>query len=326
MYRIVVKRILFGLAIVVLGACASVSPRDSVRPLDGDPLSTWNDTATKQAILDFVAEVTQPDGPSYLPAESRLATFDFDGTIGCEKPDYMEVIVAATRLCELTVDDPSKLDEPIYRAACDRDYETLNANVEDVLLTAFLGESQTFYVDYVEHFLDTARHARFNRPYGELHYLPMVQLIDYLHANDFAVHIVSGSQQGFTRTYGGIVDVDPARTIGHVVELDFSTADDDASLIRQDAFLPPSIDGGGKAEAIRNRIGQRPILAFGNSMGDFEMLQYATSGDAPGLALILVHDDPDEYEYRDETLIEHAQELDWQIVSMKDDFAVVFPD
>ena len=291
-----------------------------------DPLSTWRDLPPKRAILDFVNRVTEPGSPDFIPAEDRLATFDFDGTIGCEKPDYMEVMVAMQRLCELTKTEPDLLSQSLYRAACDQDFETVNSGVEEALLGAFEGRSQDFYLDYVETFLESARHPRFDRPYGELYYVPMRQLIDVLHAQDFEVHLVSGSQQGFTRSYGTeILGIPARRAIGHTVELDFSVSDGKSTFLRQDAFLPPSIDGKGKAEVIRNRIGRQPVLAFGNSMGDFEMLQYATTGTYPGLALILVHDDPDEYVYSAPKLVQHANELGWQVVSMKENFEVIFP-
>ncbi len=318
------------LAWTFLGACASAPPdRPGVGPLSGtgDPLPAWNDTAVKQVILDYLAEVTRRGGAGYIPPEDRLATFDFDGTIGCEKPDYMEVMVAVSRLCELTEADPELLDEALYRAACDGDLKTIDAQVEEALLTAFLGQTQGFYLDYVKEFVRTRRHPRFDRTYAQLYYLPMRQLIDLLRARGFAVYVVSGSQQGFTRGYGtDVMGFAAPRVIGHTVSLDFAFEDGVASLIRQDAFLPPSVGGKGKAEIIRNRIGRQPVLAFGNSMGDFEMLRYATSSRHPSLGLIVVHDDPDEYVYRDQELIDNAEQYGWQTVSMKDDFEVIFPD
>ena len=316
-------------AVAILVACASLPPDragEQNPPLVEDPLSAWSDTAVKRAIVDFVAEVTRPGGSGYVPPEHRLATFDFDGTVGCEKPDFMEVMVAIRRLCELTEADPTLLDEKLHRAACDRDLEAINADVDQALLTAFLGETQSFYVDYVEDFIHSERHARFDRPYAQLYYLPMRQLIDLLRARDFAVYIVSGSQQGFTRGYGaGVLGLAMPRLIGRTVSLDFSFDNGVSTLRRQDAFLAPNPGGKGKAEIIRNRIGRQPILAFGNSMGDFEMLQYATSSRYPNLGLILIHDDPEEYVYSDQELINSAERFGWQRVSMKDDFEVIFP-
>ncbi len=330
MIRDLTSRILAAcLSMACLVACASVAPDrpgEKTPPGVEDPLSAWSDTAVKRVILDFVAEVTRPGGSGYVPPEDRLATLDFDGTIGCEKPDFMEVMVAIRRLCELTEADPALLDQKLYRAACDEDLETINADVEDALLTAFLGEAQSFYVAYVEEFIRTRHHPRFDRPYAQLYYLPMRQLFDLLRARDFAVYVVSGSQQGFTRGYGtDVLGFAAPRLIGRTVSLDFSFDAGVSTLPRQDSFLSPNPGGKGKAEIIRNRIGRQPILAFGNSMGDFEMLQYATSNRYPSLGLILVHDDPEEYVYSDQELIQNAESLGWQRVSMKDDFEAIFP-
>ncbi|MCG8461268.1 MAG: haloacid dehalogenase-like hydrolase [Holophagales bacterium] len=317
------------LGVALLSSCAS-SGRDSsgehARALVGDPLESWRDSAAKRAITSYVNKITRPGSPGFIPPEHRLATFDFDGTIGCEKPGYMEVMVAMKRLCERTAEDPDLLDDSLYRASCDGDLEAIDRQVEKVLAKAFEGEPQSFFAAYVESFLRTARHPRFDRPYGELYYAPMLELIEYLHANQFVVYLVSGSQQGFTRAYGqSVLGIPAERAIGHAVELDFSLVDGAPVFLRRGSFLAPPVDGKGKAEILRNRIGRQPVLAFGNSMGDFEMLQFATSSEYPSLGLILVHDDPDEYVYRDQELLEHAETLGWQIVSMKGSFERIFP-
>ena len=320
-----------GLAVVVtaLGACASAGPDRPVEASSaaGDPLSAWRDTAVKRSVLDFLAEATREGSSAYIPPGDRLATFDLDGTLAPEKPDYMEVMVAMSRLCELADGEPALAAEDLYRAACDGDLERLDADVDTTLLKAFAGETQDFYVDYVVEFLRSRHHPRFDRPYAQLYYLPMRQLIDLLRAEGFAVYLVSGSQQGFTRGFGtGALGIAAPRAIGNTVQLDFSVADGTPVLSRQEAFLPPTPDGKGKAEIIRNRIGLQPVFAFGNTMGDFEMLQSATSGRHPGLGLILVHDDPREYVYRDQKLMDHARRFGWLAVSMKNDFEVVFPE
>ncbi len=321
--------ILWAVAVAFLGACAALTsdhPGEDVASGAGDPLPGWKDTAVKQAILDYVADISQPGAPGYIPPQDRVATLDFDGTIGCEKPDFMEVMLAASRLCELTETDSDLLDEELYRAACDGDLKQIDAEVETALLTAFDGESQSFYLDYVREFIHSHHHPRFDRPYAQLYYVPMRQLIDLLHANGFVVYIVSGSQQGFTRGFGtGVLGLAAPRLIGSNVELDFVFENGASSLIRQDSFRAPSVGGKGKAEIIRNRIGQQPVFAFGNSMGDFEMLQYATSSPYPSLGLILVHDDPEEYVYSDQELLQHAEQYGWQIVSMRESFKVLFP-
>lgn len=320
------RAFLLAIAVALSGACASTAPSQPASPL-ADPLSAWADSAPKRAILDYLDRITQPGGPDTIPPEHRVATFDFDGTIGCEKPDYMEVMVAIHRLCELTKTKPALLDEALYRAACDGDLETINASVDQALLQAFLGETQSFYVDYVERFLRTQHHPRFERPYAELYYLPMLQLIRLLQAHDFTVYVVSGSQQGFARAFATrVLGLPPSQVVGNTVSLDYSLSDGTSSLTRQDAFLPPNPGGAGKAEIIRNRLGQQPVFAFGNSMGDLEMLQYATSGKHPSLGLILVHDDPREYVYSDAELLQKAEDLGFEKVSMKADFDGLFPE
>ena len=326
------RRLTMGLlaaATVLLCGCASSSPGRDVGPTAplGNSLSAWHETAVKQSILEFVEAAVRPGDANFIPTEERVATFDFDGTVGCEKPDYMEVMVAMARLCELAEQDPELLKQALYRASCDGDFKTVNAQVEEALLEAFAGEAQSFYVDYVANFLETQNHPRFDRPYAQLYYLPMRQLIEYLEAHDFRVYLVSGSQQGLTRTFGSrVLGLPPERLMGSPVELQFDVSEDGARLIRQEKFRDPSLDGSGKVEVIQQRLGRRPVLAFGNSMGDFEMLQSATDGDRPGLALILVHDDPEEYVYEDQKLVQHAKEEGWEIVGMKESFRVLFPD
>ncbi len=321
---------LWAVAVAFLGACAALTSDHSgedVAAGTGDPLPGWKDTAVKRAILDYVADVLRLGASGYIPPQDRVATFDFDGTIGCEKPDFMEVMLAASRLCELTETDSDLLDEELYRAACDGDLKQIDADVETALLTAFDGQSQSFYLDSVREFIHSHHHPRFDRPYAQLYYVPIRQLIDFLYANGFVVYIVSGSQQGFTRGFGtDVLGLAAPRLIGSTVELDFVFENGASSLIRQDSFRAPSVGGKGKAEIIRNRIGQQPVFAFGNSMGDLEMLQYATSNPYPSLGLILVHDDPEEYVYSDQELLQHAEQYGWQIVSMRENFKVLFPD
>ncbi|MEM1182864.1 MAG: HAD family hydrolase, partial [Acidobacteriota bacterium] len=206
-----------------------------------------------------------------------------DGTLACEKPDYMEVALATERLCERYRDDESESSDPaLVEAACDGDRDTVNANVEDVLLEAFEGQTPDEYAEAVEHFLGSDLHPRFERPYGQLYYQPMLELIDFLRAHEFSVYVVSGSQQGFVRAFGDeVLSLGAERAVGHPVELDWTSTDAGPELLRGDAFRDPSLDGAGKAEVIRQRLGARPLLAFGNSKGDYEMMRYATASEGP---------------------------------------------
>lgn len=298
---------------------------------DEKPLSLWKEGPIKRQLFAFVDRVTGADG---VPVEDRIATLDLDGTLMCEKPEYVEVEVAVKRLCELAIKEPKTHKGPLYEAACKRDMKYINDHVEDALLTAFEGSSQTAYQDYVERFLDTVKHPRFKIPYGDLIYEPMGELVNYLRCNGFTVHLVSGSQQGFVRTVSKEEELAPlALGVGRAVDLEYaySPASDGPPFIRKDhfvrkhEFLPPNPSDPGKAIAIETRIGKMPILAVGNSMGDANMLRAATSSAIyPGLAMIINHDDPREYIYADEELLELAADMRWLIADMSKNFVRVF--
>ena len=294
-------------------------------------LSSWREGPIKRQLIAFVVRVA---GEGRVPVEDRIATLDLDGTLMCEKPDYVEVEVAVKRLCELAQEEPETHKGPLYEAACDRDMGYINEHVEDALLTAFEGSSQTAFQEYVGRFLDTVKHPRFDIPYGDLIYEPMGELVNYLRCNGFTIHLVSGSQQGFVRTVSKEQELAPlAIGVGRAVDLEYvySPASDGPRItrkdhfIRQHDFLPPNPSGPGKAIAIETRIGKMPILAVGNTMGDAEMLMAATASTLyPGLAMIINHDDPREYIYADEELLELAATMDWLIADMSKNFVRVF--
>ncbi len=293
-----------------------------------EALSSWREGPIKRQLIAFVARVVGEDGGDGVPVEDRIATLDLDGTLICEKPDYVEVEVAVKRLCELAEEEPETHEGPLYEAACNRDMDYINDHVEDALLTAFEGSSQTAFQDYVDRFLDTVKHPRFDIPYGDLIYDPMGELVNYLRCNGFTVHLVSGSQQGFVRTVSKEDELAPlALGVGRAVDLEYAylPVSDDRRFARRHNFLPPNPSGPGKAVAIETRIGNMPILAVGNTMGDAEMLMVATSSTIyPGLAMVINHDDPREYTYVDEELLELAAKMDWLIADMSKNFVRVF--
>lgn len=291
------------------------------------PLSLWNATAQKEAILDFVAAVCDEEGKDFVPVAERLAVFDFDGTVGCEKPDYMEVIVAVNQLCNSAQQNPALLRDPLYKAACDQQLDYINDNVWEAILTAFLNYPQSDYVDSVATFISTHSHPKFNLLYSKTYYAPMLQLIRYLRAHDFKVYLCSGSEQGFVRSYGvNHLGFSPAETIGSTVSLSYdSLGPGDYALTRTNAFLNPEPEHSGKAILIRNRIGIQPILAFGNSSGDLEMLSYTQSNQHRNLELILIHNDSREYVYEHKEFQQRAKEEGWQLVPMKENFKRIFP-
>jgi hypothetical protein len=315
------------LLLMIVSSCKPST--QETQPVDHNSLSSWNDGAQKQRILDFIKEVTNEDSKGYVPPKDRLAVFDFDGTVGCEKPDYMEVIVAMKQLCKKATEDPSLLKkDSIYVAACANDYAYINKHVYAAILEAFLEYNQDRYIDSVAATTSKEVHPRFEQPYRLMYYKPMFELINLLKAQDFTVYLVSRSEEGFLRAYGeDYLDIDSHKIIGSTISLSYQYNEQENSslFLRDSAYLQPMAGGAGKAELIKNRIGKQPILAFGNTMGDYQMLTYAQSNSYPNLSLILIHDDPREYIYYDKTLQQKAQQHNWVSVKMKEDFKVVFP-
>ena len=315
------KTVLFILLIFLLGACVPSSTSDATS------LSLWHNTPRKKRIIEFVRAVTSKNGPDFVPVAERLAVFDFDGTVAPEKPDYMEVMLALWKLCQSAREKTGLLKQKMYRAACDRDLTYIDSIVYRALLTAFLSSPQKDYRQAVLKFTREQTHPRFIRPYKELYYAPMAELINYLRAHDFTVYLVSASEEGFLRAYArAYLGFRPHQAIGSGVVLAYQQQGDKTyKLIRTNSFMTPKPEGAGKAVLIGNRIGLRPIFAFGNSMGDVEMLTYTASSSHRSLQLILIHDDEREYVYRHTNLEELAQKENWVRVSMTRNFKLIFP-
>ncbi len=291
-----------------------------------DKLSLWNETPQKDKILSFVSEIVDVNAPSYVPSEDRIAVFDFDGTIACEKPYYMEVVVAMEQLCKLAKKDTLLLRDSLYIASCNKTYSYINTHTDEIILQAFLGYNQEVYLDSVSKTTSNSIDSRFDVTYSDLYYPPMLQLINYLKENDFDVYIVSGSEEGFIRSFGeDYLQMEREKIIGSTVSLEYYFMSNNiSSFIRQKQYLSPMSEGAGKAELIRNRIGKQPIFAFGNSMGDFEMLTYSNSNPYKNLEMILIHDDPDEYIYYDAELEQKAKIYNWEYVNMSENFREIF--
>lgn len=317
-------------ALALVAGCAypsGANPRRGAAPGDRRPaaaeaLSAWRDGPVKTRIADFIERVTDPQSPDFVAPEERVATFDMDGTILCEKPDYFEVFVAMTELCDRAKRDPAVAHRQPYRAACAGDRAYIDAHVDAVLLLAFEGQKQSVYRRRALEILATHEHPKFKRPYLDLTYTPMRQLVRVLRDRGFRVFIFSGSQQGFTRAVGAArFDTPPVRAAGRQVKLAFDGGD----FRRHGEFVPPNLSGPGKALAIEYRGDLRPILAAGNTTGDSEMLLLTSTNPLPSLALVVDHDDAKrEYAYRDEALLQQAKAYEWTVVRMASDFAVMF--
>ena len=304
-------------------------------------LTSWNDGASRQAIEDFVVRVTTPQSPDFVAPEARVAVFDNDGTLWCEKPMPVELGFILQRLARMAGDDPSLRDKQPWKAAYDKDYTWLgdvitkhyHGDDSDVkvliggMLKAFGGMPVEKYVSDAESFLANAQHPTLKRRFRDCGYAPMVELLRYLEAHGFTNYIVSGGDRDFMRAVTSeIYGVQAERVVGSSNALCY-TEDDECGTLAYLAKPDVFDDGPVKPVRIWSRVGRRPLLAFGNSNGDIQMLQFAGGSKKPALRLLLLHDDKArEFDYTAgaEKSLDLARTRGWTVVSMKNDWKNVF--
>jgi len=327
------------LACLALLACAGPEPAASAGQADTtgvDPLPSWNDGPARSAVLDFVARVTALGSPDFVPEVQRIAVFDNDGTLWAEQPLYFQLAFAIDRARELAAADPELAENALLKALASGDPAALGGVTEhdvlDVVARTHSGLTLEEFSAVVSEWLATARHPRFDRPYTELVYQPMLELLAYLRESGFKTFIVSGGGIDFMRAFAEeVYAVPPEQVVGSMGELGFEIRDGVPVLVKQ-----PGVDfvddKEGKPVGIARFIGRRPILAFGNSDGDLAMLQYTAGGDGARFVGIVHHDDADrEWAYDRESKIgrldaalDEAEARGWTVVSMRNDFATVF--
>jgi len=303
-------------------------------------LSSWEDTPTKKAIMDFVAKVTNPSGPDYVPPQERFATFDNDGTLWCEQPVVQGGFIMQ-RLAAMAKKDPSLRKTQPWEAAYAQDsawiqnaltkhYDGDDSDVK-VLLggvgKAFSAMTVEAFAAMTVDFFKTARHPKYHVSYLEVAYLPMVELLAFLDANDFTTYIVSGGGRDFMRPITQqVYGIPPERVVGSAPAMSYKDDAQGAHIMRG-AGIDIFDDGPGKAVNIWSHIGRRPILAAGNANGDIPMLQYAESKDHPTLRLLVHHDDAKRevaYTAGAEKAVKLVQERGWTEISIKNDWKAVF--
>jgi hypothetical protein len=329
MKRIVIF-IIFAMVVMGCGTFHSQSSDNRKPELSSVFLQSWRDGPAKKQIVSFVEDVTIEGFKNFVPKEQRRAFFDMDGTLFCEKPNYIEVELAQHRLLEKAKSDPTLADNPIYKAIIGGDSDYIYKNVKAVITEAFAGETLSFYIDYCRNFLKTQKHPRFNRSYASLFYLPMLELIKYLQDNGFIVYVVSTSQQEFIRSISqGQIGIQPQYVIGTMVGYTLANLNEDAPpiFVRNRSYFDPYNADDNKVVRMRERALLPAMFAFGNSMGDYAMLDATSDSKLHSLVCILDHDDAErEYEYHKEKLLKEAQSRGWLVVSMKKDFHSVFAD
>jgi phosphoglycolate phosphatase-like HAD superfamily hydrolase len=292
-------------------------------------LQSWNDGPTKSAIVDFVGRAV-----NQIPPEERVAVFDNDGTLWCEKPAYVQLDFLVRRMAEQAKADPSLVDRQPYQAAAAGDLAwfgdavTKHYNGDDSglkvlvdgILSAFAGLTVEEHAERVKAFYATAEHPTLKRPYTACGYVPMVELLRYLEDNGFTNYIASGGGRDFMRPVTtAMYGIPPERVIGSSVGLEFAAGD--LRTTNRPEFLD---DGPVKPERIWGRVGRRPIFAAGNSNGDIEMLTFTR-----GLRMLVLHDDDDRefgYTAGAEKALKLAEQNDWSVVSMKNEWTTVFGD
>jgi phosphoglycolate phosphatase-like HAD superfamily hydrolase len=297
-------------------------------------LESWNDGPTKSAIVDFVGRVTTHGGTDYVEPHQRVAVFDNDGTLWCEKPAYIQLDFLIRRFAQQAAEDPALRERQPYKAAIEGDlhwfgeavtkhYQGDDSDVKPLVGAILTAHHEITVEDHrsrVEAFFADAKHPTLGRPYTSCGYLPMVELLRYLEANGFTCYIVSGGGRDFMRPVTrALYGIPPERVVGSSVGLEYR--DGHLFTTSQPEFLD---DGPMKPVRLWSRIGRRPILAAGNSNGDIEMLEFTR-----GIRLLVLHDDADrEFDYTAgaEKALEQAAKDDWTVVSMRDDWATVFGD
>ena len=301
-----------------------------------DPLPSWNAGTAKARIVAFVQAVTEPGGKDFVPPADRIAVFDNDGTLWSEQPMYFQLAFALDRVKAMAPKHPEWKTKQPFKAAIEGDMKTLAAGGERGLLelvaASHAGLTTDEFAAVVKEWLATAHHPKFNRPYIELTFAPMVELLAYLRANGFQTWIVSGGGIEFMRVFAEqAYGVPPQQMIGSSLALKYELRNGQPVLVQQPkvAFID---DKAGKPVGIHKAIGKRPIAAFGNSDGDFQMLEWTTS--APGARLgVLVHHDDGEREFaydrkspfgRLDRGLDEASARGWTLVSMKDDWKQVY--
>lgn len=325
----IATRILTLMAVVLLSATGPLA--------QSDPLPSWNDGASKQAIVEFVTAVTTEGGLDFVSPGDRIATFDNDGTLWVEHPMYTQLAFALDQVRKMTSTHPEWTTTQPFKAVLENDMETLGKAGEEglmqIIAATHAGMSTADFEKIVADWMATAKHPKFDRPYTELVYLPMLELMDYLRANGFKTFIVSGGGIEFMRPWTEKIYGIPAeQVVGSSIKTQYQVIDGVPTLQRS-ASIDFINDKQGKPVGILTHIGKRPIAAFGNSDGDYQMLEYTTAGEGKRLGMLVHHDDAErEYAYDRDThfgrldkSLDDASEKGWHLISMQNDWKKVFP-
>ena len=302
-----------------------------------DPLASWNDVASKEAIISFVEAVVDPNSSQFIPMTERIATFDNDGTLWSEQPLYFQLAFAIDRVRALSPQHPEWKEKQPFKAVLEGDIETALAEGEHAILELVMathsGITSEEFAEIVREWIETSRHPKTGKLYTEMVYQPMLEVLDYLRANGFKTYIVSGGGVEFMRVFAeDVYGVPPEQVIGSSIKTKVEMQNGKPVFVRlpEISFLN---DKGEKPVAINQYIGRRPVVTFGNSDGDLQMLQWSDAGEIPSLQVYIHHtDDTREWAYdrassigRLDKGLDEATAKNWTVVNMKNDWAIIYP-
>jgi len=305
--------------------------------LAAEPLPSWNDGPSKKSIIEFVQAVTTEGSKDYVKPAERIAVFDNDGTLWSEQPMYFQVLFALEEVKRMAPQHPQWKTEQPFKAVLENDHQALAASGMDGLMkiigATHTGITTAAFMDNAKTWLSQARHPKTGKPYTEMIFQPMLEMLDYLRSQDFKTYIVSGGEVEFMRAFAEqVYGIPPEQVIGTTFATQFQLNGNDASILRLPK-LAHNDDGPGKPESIQQVIGRQPILAFGNSDGDLQMLQWTAAG--PGKRFMgLVHhtDAKREWAYdrqsnigRLDKALDEANKRGWSVVDMSSEWSRIYP-
>jgi phosphoglycolate phosphatase-like HAD superfamily hydrolase len=337
------RMLLSGLAMLPALPGLPFSAMAQSRTTQDGQLGSWNEGPAKQAILEFVRATTDQGSSKFVPLGERIATFDQDGTLWVEHPIYSQVVYCLDRVSALAEKNPKLKDVEPFKTVLSGNREAIAKlslhELEKILFATLTGMSVDDFEAEVKTWLASAKDGRWKRPYTDLVYQPMLEVMEYLRSNGFKTYIVTGGGQDFVRVYSErVYGIPPEQVVGTMGGTKYGYERDGTPFLTKEPKLLLNDDNAGKPEGIHLMIGRRPYAAFGNSAGDREMLEYAAAGDGARLMMLVLHDDAQrEYAYGPaqglpetkvgaftQELYDEAKKKNWTVISMKNDWKRVF--
>lgn len=308
-----------------------------------DPLPSWNEGLAKQAIIDFVQKTTDKNSPAFVPQKERIATFDQDGTLWVEQPIYSQVVYCLERVHTLVTEKPDLKDIEPFKTVLSGDDKAIEKlslqDLEKIAIATLTGMSTEQFQSEIKQWISTAKNHRWNRPYTDLTYQPMQEVLQYFRDNGYMTYIVTGGGQDFVRVYSEqTYGIPPEQVVGTALGVKYGYDKAGKPFLTKEPRLLLNDNYAGKPEGIHLMIGRRPYAAFGNSIGDQQMLEYTSTGSGRRLSMLILHDDAvREYAYGPaqglpdtkigtftQALYDQAKKNGWTVISMKNDWKEIF--